>query len=68
MGGAIRLAVADNGTGLGAQEGGIAGLGLHIMKYRAQLIGARLETRRPPRGGTGVVATWQRGAQGERKP
>ena len=67
-GGMLRLAVADNGAGLGAQEGGSAGLGLHIMQYRAQLIGARLEMRRPPKGGTAVEVTWQHGATGEAKP
>lgn len=66
--GSIRLAVADNGTGLGAQDGGTAGLGLHIMRYRAQLIGARLEIRRRPRGGTAVVVSWQPGAAGAGKP
>lgn len=67
-GGTLRLAVADNGAGLGAQKGGSEGLGLHIMQYRAQLIGARLDMRRPPKGGTAVEVTWQPGAQGEGRP
>jgi signal transduction histidine kinase len=67
-GGTLRLAVTDNGAGLGTREGGTAGLGLHIMQYRAQLIGARLEIREPPAGGTAVVVTWQPGTQGEGRP
>lgn len=67
-GGTLRLAVADNGTGLGTREAGSAGLGLYIMQYRAQLIGARLDIRRPPKGGTSVVVTWQPGALEEVRP
>jgi signal transduction histidine kinase len=66
--GTLRLAIADNGAGLGARKGGSDGLGLHIMQYRAQLIGARLDMRRPPRGGTAVVVTWQPGTQAEARP
>lgn len=66
--GTLRLAVADNGAGLVAGAGGSEGLGLHIMQYRAQLIGARLDLRRPPKGGTAVEVTWQPGAQGEGRP
>ena len=66
--GTLRLAVADNGAGLVAREGGGEGLGLHIMQYRAQLIGARLDLRRPPKGGTAVEVTWLPGTRGEGRP
>jgi len=64
-GGTVRLAVTDNGAGLGTRESGSEGIGLHIMQYRAQLIGARLDIRRRPQGGTAVGVTWQPGAPGE---
>jgi PAS domain S-box-containing protein len=67
-GGTLRLAVADNGAGLGTRTGGSEGLGLHIMQYRTQLIGARLDMRRSPKGGTTVVVTWRPGTQGEGGP
>ena len=47
------FSVTDNGIGLnsrGKNERG--GLGFHIMQYRAQSIGARLELESPRRGGT----------------
>jgi signal transduction histidine kinase len=46
----IRLAVADDGHGVAAGRIG-AGLGTRIMKYRADVLGARLRIeRRTPRG------------------
>lgn len=48
------FSVTDNGVGLNSRPkdkvGG--GLGFHIMQYRAQSIGARLEVESPRRGGT----------------
>jgi signal transduction histidine kinase len=45
--------VTDNGVGLnGSGKKEHHGLGFHIMKYRAQSIGARLEVESPRRGGT----------------
>lgn len=53
----IRLTVADNGitakTSKSAQQQGI---GLHIMRYRADMIGASLDIRAAPGGGTEIVA------------
>jgi PAS domain S-box-containing protein len=47
------FSVTDNGIGLnGRDEKPNGGLGFHIMKYRAQSIGARLELESPRRGGT----------------
>lgn len=52
--GAIAVTVADSGAGLciGTEQNG--GMGLHIMKYRAQMIGASLEIGRRLRRGTRV--------------
>jgi PAS domain S-box-containing protein len=47
------FSVTDNGIGLNGKAGnGRGGLGTHIMQYRAQSIGARLELESPRRGGT----------------
>ncbi|HST30034.1 MAG TPA: PAS domain S-box protein [Chthoniobacterales bacterium] len=49
----LLFTVTDNGIGLGDRsENGPGGLGFHIMHYRAQSIGARLEMESPRRGGT----------------
>ena len=39
----IELSVTDDGIGLGKKSGNGAGMGFHIMDYRARSIGARLE-------------------------
>ena len=45
--------ITDNGVGLnGSGKKPRHGLGFHIMQYRAQSIGARLELESPRRGGT----------------
>jgi len=49
------LRVADDGVGLPAERSD--GMGLHIMEYRARMIGATLEIGRGPTGGT-VVTCW----------
>ena len=48
------FSVTDNGIGLNG-ETKHRGLGFHIMQYRAQSIGARLELKSPRRGGTRVA-------------
>jgi PAS domain S-box-containing protein len=50
----VALRVIDNGVGIPAQPKLKHGLGYHIMKYRAQLIGGRLEIDSPKQGGTCV--------------
>jgi PAS domain S-box-containing protein len=45
------FSVTDNGVGLNGRTKH-RGLGFHIMQYRAQAIGARLELESPQRGGT----------------
>ena len=48
------LRVVDDGVGIQAEPKLKHGLGYHIMRYRAQLIGGRLEIDCPKRGGTCV--------------
>jgi two-component system CheB/CheR fusion protein len=51
------FAVTDNGVGFGAKTKTGHGLGLHIMQYRAQSIGARLRLESPRKGGARVVCS-----------
>ena len=48
---AIVLAVEDNGTGL-AKKTSRRGMGIHIMKYRAETIAATFTAEPRPQGGT----------------
>src|SRR5881398_1320487 len=50
----IVLRVIDDGIGFSNERKLKQGLGAHIMKYRARLIGGRLEIDSPKRGGTRV--------------
>jgi signal transduction histidine kinase len=52
--GELSLRVLDDGAGMGA-AGGSPGLGLHVMRYRAELIGGRLAIRARAEGGTEVL-------------
>jgi signal transduction histidine kinase len=49
------FSVTDNGVGLSRKPKVGQGLGFHIMQYRAQSIGARLEFEAPKKGGSRVV-------------
>ncbi len=51
----LSLKIADDGKGFDPQAPSAAGLGLKIMGYRAQMIGARLSVT-PRRGGGTVIA------------
>jgi signal transduction histidine kinase len=53
---AIIFAVEDNGKGLGKKRNA-RGMGIHIMKYRAETIGATFTAEPRPRGGTIVRCT-----------
>lgn len=57
--GRIRLRIADDGRGIHGGDTNGGGLGLRIMRYRAQLVGAQLDVGRAPRGGTAVVVQWR---------
>jgi signal transduction histidine kinase/FixJ family two-component response regulator len=50
----VRLAISDNGHGL-KTRGKDAGLGMNIMKYRADLIGANFDVIMEEKSGTTVV-------------
>jgi signal transduction histidine kinase len=51
----IVLSVTDNGVGFRNGLNNAHGLGFHIMNYRAQSIGGRLEIESPKQGGTRVA-------------
>ena len=54
-GGTGRLAIEDDGIGIGMVAAGHRGMGLHIMSYRANMIGGSLQVGRPIHGaGTAV--------------
>jgi PAS domain S-box-containing protein len=48
------LVIADDGNGISENRGNSPGMGLHIMNYRAGMIGGRLEVSPGPNGGTEV--------------
>lgn len=52
--GGVSLSVEDDGMGLPEKAAGGKGMGLHIMKYRADMIGAAFEARCGEKGGTVV--------------
>jgi len=56
----VTVAVRDNGVGLPAHFADRAGLGLHMMRYRARMIGGALEFRRHQPRGTTVSCSFQK--------
>ena len=56
----VTLVIRDNGTGLPAKFSEEGGLGVHMMRYRARMIGGSVELRRNLNGGTTVTATFQK--------
>ena len=54
---AIVVTVSDDGVGISEKKGSASGggLGMHTMHYRARFIGASLEFRPNPQGGTAVT-------------
>ena len=55
--GLLKLSIADNGTGFDAESSNVQGTGIHIMRYRAEQIGATLAFRSRPGNGTEVVCS-----------
>lgn len=54
-GGSGRLAIEDNGVGIPRMPTHTLGMGLHIMGYRASMIGGSLEVTREPNGAGTIV-------------
>jgi PAS domain S-box-containing protein len=53
----LTLAVKDNGTGIPRKLPKRKGMGLRIMRYRAEVIGGALKVEPHPHGGTQVVCS-----------
>lgn len=53
-----RLTIRDNGTGIRDLSGHSSGMGLHIMRYRARMIGGSLEIARDEPQGTAVTCVF----------
>lgn len=51
----LAISVEDDGVGLNGKRSTGDGLGFHIMKYRARMIGARVKVESPRKGGTRVT-------------
>ncbi|WP_233992712.1 PAS domain S-box protein [Salinibacter altiplanensis] len=58
----IRLQVRDNGTGFAPDVSDESGMGIHIMQYRARIIGGALEITSELGDGTVVTSTIPRSA------
>jgi len=54
----LKLTVEDDGSGIPPDAERKGGMGLSIMRYRANTLGAKMEFRRGPRIGTLVTCTW----------
>jgi PAS domain S-box-containing protein len=53
-----RLTIRDNGKGIMENRASTRGMGLHIMNYRAGMIGGALEIRRGLSSGTDVICSF----------
>ena len=60
-GGRLTLTVTDDGRGLPSENSCRAGMGLGVMRYSADTIGATLDNRRRSAGGTIVECTLAEG-------
>lgn len=54
-----RLTIRDDGIGFDAAQVSSPGMGLSIMRYRAEIIGARLSVSATPGGGTTVTCSFR---------
>jgi two-component system, LuxR family, sensor kinase FixL len=57
----VRLRVEDDGGGFKEAPAGHHGMGLHIMKYRSEVVGAKLTVTPAPKRGTVVTCEFQSG-------
>jgi len=63
-----RLSVVDDGCGIPQRQRPGSGIGLDVMRYRANMIGAQLDVRPAPSGGTIVSCDFTRHPGGRRLP
>jgi PAS domain S-box-containing protein len=56
------LSISDNGAGFGEPKKDHRGMGMRIMKYRAGMIGGRLEIARGPKKGAIITCRFRPGA------
>jgi signal transduction histidine kinase len=61
-GDAVKLTVSDDGAGMPRKLRKGTGMGLQIMRYRAEVVGGALVVERGPRGGTQVVCSVTEGS------
>jgi two-component system CheB/CheR fusion protein len=54
---AMSLSIADDGTGFSKTEKNMNGVGISIMRYRANVVGGEFEIEDRPNGGTIVSCT-----------
>jgi two-component system CheB/CheR fusion protein len=57
-GGGVELTVRDDGVGFGRAPAAGGGMGLHIMHYRARMIGASIDIRAAAGGGTVLTCAY----------
>jgi PAS domain S-box-containing protein len=57
------LTVQDDGYGIGSNVPGNKGMGLHLMNYRARMVGGSLDVQRVSTGGTMVTCLFPVGDQ-----
>jgi PAS domain S-box-containing protein len=62
------LTIADNGNGIGNIAAGNKGMGLHLMNYRARMVGGSLEVQRVATGGTMVTCLFPVDGRGRSEP
>lgn len=67
-GGTVTLTIADDGIGLPPEAERRPGMGLRAMLYRARVIGASLDVRPNPHGGTVVTCVYQNNAASAAEP
>ncbi|HEX5398923.1 MAG TPA: ATP-binding protein, partial [Verrucomicrobiae bacterium] len=57
----LELIVEDDGIGIPEERPARKGMGLHVMRYRANVIGGTLRVLRNRRGGTSIKCTLRNG-------
>src|SRR5271155_4232515 len=58
------LTIQDDGYGIGSIVPGDKGMGLHLMNYRARMVGGSLQVQRVSTGGTTVTCLFTAGDEG----